>query len=144
MSTCWRLILRSADQILMKNRIIHSLIIGAALLAACASNISAAEAPKEDQAFFDQLITAIMQNDYDAFVANTTGSLKQMTQDQFSTAVQQLSPRLNSGYQAEYLGAIKKGTGHGALWRLTFKSVADQALASLFVKDGKPSAFTIK
>jgi opacity protein-like surface antigen len=128
----------------MKNRIIHSLIIGAALLAACASNISAAEAPKEDQAFFDQLITAIMQNDYDAFVANSTGSLKQMTQDQFSAAVQQLSPRLNSGYEAAYLGAVKKGTGHIALWRLTFKGVADEALASMFVKDGKPGAFTIK
>lgn len=43
----------------MNNRTIHPLIIGAAFLAACASNILAAEVPKEDQAFFDQLITAI-------------------------------------------------------------------------------------
>lgn len=128
----------------MNSRIVHSVIIGAAFLVACASNILAAEAPKEDQAFFDQLITAIMQNDYDAFTANATGSLKQMTQDQFSAAVQQLSPRLNSGYQAAYLGAIKKGIGHVALWKLTFTGVADEALATMFVKDGKISAFTIK
>lgn len=128
----------------MNSRIIRSLIIGAAFLAACASNILAAEAPKEDQAFFDQLITAIMQNDYDAFLANATGSMKQMSQDQFSVAVQQLSPRLNSGYQAGYLGAIKKGTGHIALWKLTFTGVADEALVTMAVKDGKISAFTIK
>jgi len=128
----------------MKNRIIHTLIIGAAFLAAGASDLIAAEAPQEDQTFFDQLITAIKQNDYDSFLANATGSLKQMTQDQFSTAVQQLSPRLNTGYQATYFGAVKKGTGHVALWRLTFKDVADEALATMVVKDGKISVFNIK
>jgi hypothetical protein len=125
----------------MKNRIIHSLIIGAAFLAAGASNILAAEAPKEDQAFFDQLLTGIMKNDYDAFVAN---SLKPITQDQFSAAVQQLSPRLNTGYEATFLGTIKKGAVHLALWRLTFKDIADEALATLAVKDKKVSAFTIR
>jgi hypothetical protein len=128
----------------MKNRIIHTLIIGAAFLAAGASDLIAAEAPQEDQTFFDQLITAIKQNDYDSFLANATGSLKQMTQDQFSAAVQQLSPRLNTGYQATYFGAVKKGTGHVALWRLTFKDVADEALATMVVKDGKISVFNNK
>ena len=128
----------------MKNSIIHTLIIGAAFLAAGASDLIAAEAPQEDQTFFDQLITAIKQNDYDSFLANATGSLKQMTQDQFSAAVQQLSPRFNAGYEASYLGAVKKGTGHLALWRLTFKDVADEAIATLGVRDGKISVFTIK
>ena len=128
----------------MNIRIIRSLIIGAAFLAVLAGRLPAAEAPKEDQAFFDQLVTALMKSDYDAFVANATGSLKQMTQDQFSAAVQQLSPRLNTGYQATYFGAVKKGTGHVALWRLTFKDVADEALATMVVKDGKISVFNIK
>jgi hypothetical protein len=128
----------------MNIRIIRSLIIGAAFLAVLAGRLPAAEAPKEDQAFFDQLVTALMKSDYDAFVANATGSLKQMTQDQFSAAVQQLSPRFNAGYEASYLGAVKKGTGHLALWRLTFKDVADEAIATLGVRDGKISVFTIK
>lgn len=138
------LILRSAESSLMNSRIIRSLIIGATLLIATVSTTSAVEAPKEDQAFFDQLITGLKQNDYDSFVANCTGSLKQMSQEQFSAAVQALSPRLNTGYEATYLGSIKKGTGHIALWRLTFKDVADEALATLSVKDGKASVFTIK
>jgi hypothetical protein len=128
----------------MNNRTIQALIISAAFLAACASNILAAEATKEDQAFFDQLITAIKQNDYDSFLTNATGSLKQMTQEQFSAAVQQLSPRLNTGHEATYFGAVKKGTGHVALWRLAFKDVADEALATMVVKDGKISVFMIK
>ena len=128
----------------MNSRIIRALIIGSALLAACANNISAAEAPKEDKAIFDKLITAIVQNDYDSFVADGVGAFKQMTPDQFNAAVGQLSPRLNAGYEVTYLGAIKKSGGHVTLWRLTFKGVDDESLATLSVKDGKISGFTIR
>lgn len=128
----------------MKNRIIHSLIIGAAFLAACASNIRAAEAPKEDQALFDNLITAIVKADYDSFVAEGVGSFQQMRQDQFDAAVAQLSPRLNAGYEATYLGTIKKKGGHISLWRLAFKGLDEEALATLSVKDGKVSGFIIR
>jgi hypothetical protein len=122
----------------MNSRIIRALIIGSALLAACANYISAAEA------IFDKLITAIVQNDYDSFVADGVGAFKQMTQDQFNAAVAQLSPRLNAGYEVTYLGAIKKSGGHVTLWRLTFKGVDDESLATLSVKDGKVSGFTIR
>jgi len=128
----------------MNRRIIRSLIIGAALLAACANNISAAEAPPEDKAIFDKLITAIINADYESFVADGVGSFKQMTKEQFDVTCTQLSPRLNTGYQVTYLGAIKKGWGHVTLWRLTFKVVEDEALATISLKDGKVSAFTIR
>jgi hypothetical protein len=128
----------------MNTRVIRSLIVGAVLLAACANNISAAEAAKEDKAIFDKLITAIMQADYESFVADGVGSFKQMTKNQFDAAVAQLSPRLNAGYEVTYLGAIKKSGGHVTLWRLTFKGVEDEALATLSVKDGKVSVFTIR
>ena len=75
----------------------------------------AAEAPKEDQAIFDKLITAIVKADYDSFVAEGVGSFQQMRQDQFDAAVTQLSPRLNAGYEATYLGTIKKKGGHLAV-----------------------------
>jgi hypothetical protein len=104
----------------------------------------AAEAPKEDQAIFDKLITAIAKADYDSFVADGVGSFKNMTQDQFDGAVRVLSPQLNSGYEATYLGVIKKNWGHVVLWRLTFKNAEEEALATLSVKDGKVSSFTIK
>ena len=128
----------------MNNRIIHLLVFGAAFLAACTSNILAAEAPKEDQALFDKLVTAIANADYDSFVANGVGSFKNMTQDQFNAAVTALAPQLNSGYEATYLGVIKKSWGHVVLWRLTFKNVEEEALATLSVKDGKITSFTIK
>lgn len=128
----------------MKNRIIRSLIIGAAFLAAFASNIRAAEAPKEDQAIFDKLITAIMKADYDSFVADGAGSFQQMTQDQFNAAVTQLSPPLNTGYEATYLGTIKKRGGRVILWRLTFKGVEEEALATLTLRGEKVFGFTIR
>ena len=129
----------------MNTRIIRSLIVGAALLAACANNIAAAEAAKEDKAIFDKLITAIMQADYESFVADGDDSFKQkMTENQFAAAVEQLSTRLNAGYQATYLGALKKSGGHVMLWQLTLKGVEDELLAMLSVKDGKVRAFTIR
>jgi hypothetical protein len=143
-STQSKLGYRQAEGFAMNNRIIHLLIFGAAFLAACASNIVAAEAPKEDQAIFDKLITAIAKADYDSFVADGVGSFKNMTQDQFDGAVRVLSPQLNSGYEATYLGVIKKNWGHVVLWRLTFKNAEEEALATLSVKDGKVSSFTIK
>ena len=129
----------------MNTRIIRSLIVGAVLLAAGANVAAAAEAAKENQALFDKLITAIMRTDYESFVADGDGSFKQkMTEDQFAAAVGQLSTRLNAGYQATYLGAIKKSGGHVMLWQLTLKGIEDELLAMLSVKDGKVRAFTIK
>ena len=128
----------------MKSRIISSLVISVILLGACAGNLRAADAPKEDQALFDKLIKAIIDGDYDSFVADGVGTFKQMTQDQFNAAVMQLSPRLNAGYEAVYLGTIKKKGAHVALWRVSFKDIEDEALATLAVKDGKISAFTIR
>ena len=128
----------------MKSRIIPSLALGVALLGAWAGTLRAADAPKDDQAFFDKLITAIKNDDYDSFVADGVGSFQKMTQDQFEAAVTQLSPRLNAGYQATYLGAIKKRDGHVALWCMSFKGIEEEALATLSVKDGKISAFTIR
>lgn len=129
----------------MNIRIIWPLIVGAALLAACANNISAAEAAKEDKAIFDKLVTAIEQADYGSFVEEGDDSFKQkMTQDQFDAPVRQLSAPLNAGHRATHLGAIKKSGGHLLLWRLTLKGVEDEALAMLSVKEGKVRAFTIR
>ena len=129
----------------MSTRIIRLLIVGAALLAACAKNVSAAEADKEDKDIFGKLITAIVQADYDSFVEDGDDSFKQkMTKDQFDAAARQLSQRLNAGYQASHLGTLKKGGGHLSLWRLTFKDVEEEALVTLSVKDGKVRAFTIR
>jgi hypothetical protein len=129
----------------MNTRIVRSLIVGAALLAACANNASAAEADKEDKAMFGKLITAIVQADYDSFVEDGDDSFKQkMTKDQFDAAVRQLSQRLNAGHEATYLGTLKKSGGHHSLWRLTFKDVEEEALVTLSVKDGKVRAFIIR
>jgi hypothetical protein len=111
----------------MNTRIIWSLIVGVAMLAACANNISAAEAAKDDKAIFDKLVTAVKQADYESFVEDGDDSFKQKTtQDQFDAAVRQVSVRLNAGYQATYLGAIKKSGGHVLLWQLTLKGVEDE------------------
>jgi hypothetical protein len=128
----------------MNTRVIRSLIVGAALLAACANIVAAAEAAKEDKAIIDKLLTAIMKADYDSFVGDGDDSFKRMTKEQFDAAVRQLSPRLNAGYELTFLGAIKKSGGYVTLWRLTLKGVEDEALATLSLKDGQVRGFTIR
>src|SRR3954469_23700161 len=109
----------------------------AALLMGSSGRVSAAETPPEDAAITNKLITAVVQSDYDAFVADGEATFRQLKKEQFQAATARLAPRLQAGHEVSYLGELKQNGYHVTLWKITFKDGSDDALATLSMKAGK-------
>jgi DNA-binding response OmpR family regulator len=127
----------------MNTKIIRILIITATLLG-CLPASQAIEAPKEDQAFSEKIISSIQESDYKAFVADGDEAFKKLKKEQFDSVAAILAPRFKSGYEVVYLGELKQHGARVTLWKLSFKDGKDDALATLSVKNGKVGGFWIK
>lgn len=124
-------------------RIPKSVVIAAVFLV---TNVCAwAEPDQAARDLFKKLMEATIINDYDAFVAASDAKMKAaLTKPMLEGVSQQLKPRADKGYQATYLGELRK-QGHDIhLWRLRFDDGGDDALATLSVKDGKAGGFHIR
>lgn len=122
---------------------ILSPIAGAALLVMTA--LCHAEADDATQTIFKSLMAATIANDYDAFVAHCDSAMKAaLTKQMLEDVSKQLEPRAKQGYEAQYLGELRKQGYEVHLWRLRFKDGGDDALATLSVKDGKAGGFYLK
>ncbi len=120
-----------------------SLLIAAVFLVA--SVCAYAEPNKVAEELFKKLMEATITNDYEAFVAASDAKMKAaLTEPMLEGVSQQLKPRAEKGYQATYLGELRK-QGHDVhLWRIRFEAGGDDALATLSVKDGKAGGFHIR
>jgi len=88
------------------------------------------------------LLTAIATNNYEAFVANGTPSLKSIiTQETFRQASAGLSPRLKKGYELQYLGSFKNHGVETFLWKIVYKDGGDDMLAELELLNDKVAFF---
>ncbi len=104
----------------------------------------AAEAPADAKTASDKLFTALVNDDYDAFIADGNDAFKGLKKEQFETVVQQLGPRIKAGYTVTYLGDLKEKGYAVTLWKITFKDGGDDLLGTLSIKDGKVGGFWIK
>jgi len=88
------------------------------------------------------LLTAIATNNYDALVASAAPALKsRITKETFMKVSAQLSPRLEKGYQLQYLGSLKQQGVEVFLWKITYKDGGDDLLARLVIQEDKVSGF---
>jgi hypothetical protein len=88
------------------------------------------------------LLTAIATNNYDALVASAAPALKsRITKETFMKVSAQLSPRLEKGYQLQYLGSLKQQGVEVFLWKITYKDGGDDLLARLVIQEGKVAGF---
>lgn len=113
-----------------------------ALVFACF--VSAADAPDGTEDEASKLISAIVSNDYAAFVADGNSAFKELPKAQFESVVSQLGDKLKSGCDLTYLGDLNQQAYQVTLWRIRFKSGGDDLLATLSMKDGKVGGFWIK
>jgi hypothetical protein len=99
------------------------------------------ETPKADpaaQKAFDKLLDAIKAKDREAFVADATDAVKRETTPEAMDALDKhVGSRLRGGYEAAYLGQLKKGTIRVHLWKLAFKDGGDDLVALMALADGK-------
>ncbi len=97
-----------------------------------------------DQIQTTKLITAIENDDYDAFIADGNSLFSGITKDQFDAVSAQISARLKAGYTLVYFGEMKKLNYHVTVWKVSYKDGGDDDLAELSVKNGKVGGFWIR
>ncbi|MEO8617358.1 MAG: hypothetical protein ABI600_19660 [Luteolibacter sp.] len=109
-----------------------------------ASSAFASDVPAEAKSASDKLVTALVNSDYDAFVADGDTAFKGLKKEQFEAVCKQLSARFKGGYETTYLGELKQKGYAVTLWKITFKDGGDDLLGTLSLKDGKVGGYWIK
>ncbi len=116
-------------------------LAGLAVLLLVAPSPAPGETPKADpaaQKAFDKLLDAIQAKDREAFVADATDAVKRETTPEAMDALDKhVGSRLKGGYEAAFLGQLKKGTIRVHLWKLAFKDGGDDLVALMALTDGK-------
>jgi len=103
--------------------------------------LNAATGGPSTQGTVNTLLTAIATNNYDAFIANGTPSLKSIiTKETFRQASAGLSTRLKKGYELQYLGSFKHQGVETFLWKIIYKD-GDDMLAELELQNDKVAFF---
>src|SRR5689334_811844 len=95
------------------------------IVALSLSSLCAAEPPADAKAESARLISAIVNDDYAAFVSHGDAAFGALEKEKFESVVMQLSPRFKAGYEVSYLGEMKQRGYQVTLWKLSFKDAGD-------------------
>lgn len=118
--------------------VLACLLVGAAL--SCY-----AQAPAAPEALMKKLMTAVENNDYASFVADSIPEFKAGVTPQIVEGVsQQLADRMKKGYECLYLSELKQKEYKVYLWKAVFKDGGDDALIKMVVRDGQVAGFWIQ
>ncbi len=98
-----------------------------------------------ENAMLSQLMDAISQNDYEAFISNGTHQFKSgLTKQAFSSVVKQVGNLIRSGYNAEYLTRLNQGGNKVHLWKISYDKSNENTLAKLTVIENKVAGFWLQ
>jgi hypothetical protein len=122
----------------------RKLILSLAIACFVTVSVFAADPPVSSQAEATKLVSAIVSDNYAAFVADGNAAFQGLKKDQFESVVSQLGSKLKSGYDLAYLGDLNQRGYLVTLWRIRFQNGGDDLLATLSMKDGKVGGFWIK
>lgn len=106
-----------------------------------------ADAPDQAQAdsLFQQLVTAVTNDDYDSFVANGTTQLKAaLTKIQIEALSNLMGAHLKGGFDSDQLGELNKKGFQVFIYRLRFKDSSDDILGVMSLKDGQVAGIYFK
>jgi len=99
-------------------------------------------APAEADRLFTALLDAIKAESYDAFIALGSHCFQHgVSKEMFDSVGAQVGAFLRQGYDAQYLGEIRR-KGHVVhLWKVSYADGGDDNLAHLTFTDGKATGF---
>lgn len=97
--------------------------------------------PKQKAEVF-KLLKSLENNQYAAFIEDGSDYFKSRISEQhFSNVSQRVAQQLKNGYDLIYLTEFKQAGLVGTLWKIEFKDGSDDALAKIFLEDGKIAGF---
>lgn len=107
--------------------------------------LRAEEAPSEAKEAMLTMITAIIEQNRSAFLANASEELKEgLSKEAFTEVVEQISPVLKQGFKTRYLGSMQQQGYRVHLWVLTIRGEEDEMLGTLSMKDGQVGGFYLE
>lgn len=100
--------------------------------------------PEDLQKLFIEKINGFKNRDYTAFIANSDEALTSAaTEVAFGEACDQWTPRLTPGFEASYMGTLKKDDYQVSYWKVVSADKGDDLTVIMSVKDGKVGGFFI-
>lgn len=105
---------------------------------------NAAAADPAAQKICKQMLTAIIDQDRDAFIAQGTDAVKAGTTDDVMKYLHaQIGARMADGYELTFLTMLKQAGYEVYLWKLSFKQ-GDDVVVRIAIKDGKVGGFFLQ
>jgi len=93
----------------------------------------------------DRLIGAVQKNDLPTLLQHASPQMKEgLTQQLLDSVSKDLSPHLQKGYTATYLGDLHQRGVRVLLWKLTFKDGRDDALVRVAMQGEDVAGFFIQ
>ncbi len=97
---------------------------------------------KVERAALSQLMQAISDNDYEAFLSNGTPEFKKnVTKQAFDSVTSQLGQLIRAGYTTEYLSKLYQRGTIVHLWKISYVNSKENSLAKLIMIDDKVAGF---
>ena len=107
-----------------------------------ASSALAGNESQKEQAALSQLMKAVSDNDYDAFLSNGTPEFKKNVSKQaFDSVTGQLGLLIRAGYTTEYVSKLYQRGVIVHLWKISYVNSKENSLAKLIMTDGKVAGF---
>ena len=107
-----------------------------------ASSALAGNESQKEQAALSQLMKAVSENDYDAFLSNGTPEFKKNVSKQaFDSVTGQLGLLIRAGYTTEYVSKLYQRGVIVHLWKISYVNSKENSLAKLIMTDGKVAGF---
>jgi hypothetical protein len=95
-------------------------------------------APADAQKLVVRMIEAVMNESYDAFLADADANLKtHLSRQQFEGLCGLYTQPLKKGYKLDYFGHLKEHGHVVHVWKISTNGAPDEALIRMAVKDGK-------
>ena len=107
-----------------------------------ASSAFAGHEGKTEKAVLSQLMKAVSDNNYDAFLSNGTPEFKKNVSKQaFDSVTGQLGQLIRAGYTTEYLSKLYQKGVIVHLWKISYVNSKENSLAKLIMIDDKVAGF---
>jgi len=106
------------------------------------ATVAPVQAPLEADCLFTALLDAVKAESYEAFIAQGSHCFQHgVSKEMFASVGAQVGAFLRQGYEATYLGLIRRKGHEIHLWKLAYADGGDDNLAHLTFLDGKATGF---